>query len=130
PPRHGEGNRPTNQFRIFRKALLASALLACTALATTALVWQRMEPLSLSRAEALSVTVLDRNDRLLRAYTTPDGRWRLPVEAKDIDPRYLTMLLAFEDKRFRSHRGVDPYALGRAGWLLVRHGRIVSGGST
>ena len=54
------------------------------------------------RAEALSVTVLDRNDRLLRAYTTPDGRWRLPVEAKDVDPRYLAMLLAFEDKRFRS----------------------------
>ena len=89
-----------------------------------------MEPLPLSRAEALSVTVLDRNDRLLRAYTTADGRWRLPVEVKDVDPRYLAMLLAFEDKRFRSHRGVDPYAIGRAGWLLVRHARIVSGGST
>ena len=93
-------------------------------------VWQRMEPLPLARSEALSVTVLDRNDRLLRAYTTPDGRWRLPVEVKDVDPRYLAMLLAFEDKRFRTHRGVDPYAIGRAGWLLVRHGRIVSGGST
>ena len=78
----------------------------------------------------LSVTVLDRNDRLLRAYTTPDGRWRLPVEVKDVDPRYLAMLLAFEDKRFRRHRGVDPCALGRAGWQLVRHRRIVSGGST
>ena len=89
-----------------------------------------MEPLALSRAEALSVTVLDRNDRLLRAYTTADGRWRLPVEVKDVDPRYLAMLLAFEDKRFRSHRGVDPYALARASWLLVRHARIVSGGST
>ena len=59
-----------------------------------------------------------------------DGRWRLPVAAKDVDPRYLAMLLAFEDKRFRTHRGVDPYAIGRAAWLLVRHGRIVSGGST
>ena len=95
-----------------------------------AVIWQRMEPLPLSRAEALSVTVLDRNDHLLRAYTTPDGRWRLPVEVKDVDPRYLAMLLAFEDKRFRSHHGVDPYAIGRAGWLLVRHARIVSGGST
>ena len=60
-----------------------------------------LEPLSLARAEALSVTVLDRNDRLLRAYTTPDGRWRLPVGAEDVDPRYLAMLIAFEDKRFR-----------------------------
>src|SRR5207244_12376954 len=59
-----------------------------------------------------------------------DGRWRLPVEVKEVDPRYLAMLLAFEDKRFRSHHGVDPYALARAAWLLGRHARIVSGGST
>ncbi len=76
------------------------------------------------------MTVLDRNDRLLRAYTTPDGRWRLPVDPKDVDARYLAMLIAFEDKRFRAHHGVDPWAVGRAGWQLVRHGRIVSGGST
>jgi penicillin-binding protein 1C len=106
------------------------ALLVCTAIAAVAVIWQRMSPLSLARAEALSVTVLDRNDRLLRAYTTADGRWRLPVEAKDVDPRYLAMLMAFEDRRFRTHRGVDPYAIGRASWLLARHGRIVSGGST
>jgi len=89
-----------------------------------------MPPLSLARAETMSVTVLDRNDRLLRAYTTPDGRWRLPVAAKDVDPRYLAMLMAFEDRRYNSHYGVDPYAIGRASWQLVRHGRIVSGGST
>jgi penicillin-binding protein 1C len=74
--------------------------------------------------------VLDRNDRLLRAYTTPDGRWRLPADAKDVVARYLAMLLAFEDKRFRVHHGVDPWAIGRAAWQLIRHRRIVSGGST
>ena len=47
-----------------------------------------------------------------------------------MDPRYLAMLLAFEDKRFRSHSGVDGWALLRASWQLVRHQRIVSGGST
>jgi penicillin-binding protein 1C len=100
------------------------------AIAAVAVVWYRTEPLSLARAEGLSVTVLDRNDRLLRAYTAPDGRWRLPVEPKEVDPRYVAMLLAFEDRRFRSHHGVDPVAIGRAGWQLVRHRRIVSGGST
>src|SRR5205809_7953720 len=104
-------------WRSARRALLVAALLAVASAVSLGVVWQRMPPLSLSRAEALSVTVLDRNDRLLRAYTTPDGRWRLPVEVKEVDPRYLAMLLAFEDKRFRSHRGVDPYALGRAAWL-------------
>ena len=117
-------------WRAVQRTALAAALLVVAGAASLTIFWQRMEPLSLSRAEALSVTVLDRSDRLLRAYTTPDGRWRLPVEVKDVDPRYLAMLLAFEDKRFRSHRGVDPYALGRAGWLLARHARIVSGGST
>jgi penicillin-binding protein 1C len=109
-------------------AALLAALLAVVG--TVALIWQRLEPLPLGRAEALSVTVLDRNDRLLRAYTTADGRWRLPIEPKEVDARYLAMLLAFEDRRFRSHRGVDPIAIGRAGWQLVRHRRIVSGGST
>jgi penicillin-binding protein 1C len=47
-----------------------------------------------------------------------------------VDPRYLTMLVAYEDRRFRSHPGVDPLALARAGYQWARHGRIVSGGST
>jgi penicillin-binding protein 1C len=114
--------------RVVRGALLAIAVLACGAIGTVA--WVRLEPLSLARAEALSVTVLDRDDRLLRAYAASDGRWRLPVEVKDVDARYLAMLVAYEDKRFRRHPGVDAWAFVRAGWLLVRHQRILSGGST
>jgi penicillin-binding protein 1C len=97
---------------------------------TIGLIWLQLGPLPLSRAESLSVTVLDRDDRLLRAYTTADGRWRLPVDVKDVDPRYLAMLVAFEDKRFRSHHGIDAWAVGRAVWQLAAHQRIVSGGST
>ncbi|MGD9846500.1 MAG: transglycosylase domain-containing protein, partial [Variibacter sp.] len=77
-----------------------------------------------------STQVLDRDGRLLRAYTTPDGRWRLPVAEKDVDPRYIDTLIAYEDKRFRKHRGIDPIAVARAAWQLLRNGRIVSGGST
>src|SRR5215216_2209696 len=39
-------------------------------------------------------------------------------------------LVAYEDKRFRQHHGVDPWALGRAAWQLATSGRVVSGGST
>jgi penicillin-binding protein 1C len=113
-----------------RGLLLAVVILACVAAGTVAWVWVQLEPLSLARAEALSVTVLDRNDRLLRAYVAADGRWRLPAEVKEVDQRYLAMLMAYEDKRFRRHRGVDPWAVARALWLLVRHGRPLSGGST
>ena len=48
----------------------------------------------------------------------------------EVDARYLAMLIAVEDKRFRSHHGVDPFAMLRAGWQLIRNRRVVSGGST
>ena len=116
--------------RGLRVLLITTATFVCGVIGLVAWTWVRLEPLSLARAEALSVTVLDRNDRLLRAYTSADGRWRLPAEVKDVDPRYLAMLIAYEDRRFRRHHGVDPLAIGRAGWLLVRHKRLLSGGST
>jgi len=92
--------------------------------------WREMQRVSLARADVLSVVVLDREDRLLRAYAGADGRWRLPVDVKDVDPRYLAMLVAYEDRRFRAHHGVDALAIARAVGLMARHGRPVSGGST
>ncbi|WP_213775396.1 penicillin-binding protein 1C [Bradyrhizobium sp. dw_78] len=88
-------------------------------------------PLPLAQARQVSTTVLDRNGKLLRAYAMADGRWRLPVDAKkDVDPVYLKLLFAYEDKRFYSHDGVDPWALGRAALQLLTRDHIVSGGST
>jgi len=74
--------------------------------------------------------VLDHEGRLLRAYATSDGRWRLPATEQDVDPRFLKLLFAYEDKRFRSHYGVDPVSLGRAAIQFAASGRIISGGST
>jgi penicillin-binding protein 1C len=74
--------------------------------------------------------VLDRNGRLLRAFPVADGRWRMPASLADVDPSFVETLIAYEDKRFRSHGGVDLRALGRAAFQLVRHRRPVSGGST
>lgn len=88
-----------------------------------------LEP-NLEVADDLSVTVLDRHDRLLRAFTTEGGRWRLPVTVAGVDSRYLDMLVAYEDGRFYRHHGVDPAALARAAVQLARNGRIISGGST
>ncbi|MET0444817.1 MAG: penicillin-binding protein 1C [Pseudorhodoplanes sp.] len=77
-----------------------------------------------------STEVVDREGRLLRPYATEEGRWRLRTRIEDVDPRYLDMLIAYEDRRFRKHHGVDPLALVRGAWLWVRHREIVSGGST
>ena len=78
----------------------------------------------------LSHVVLDRDGRLLRAYATKEGRWRLPATVEDVDPRFLKLLFAYEDKRFYSHHGVDPLAMARAAFQLISQGHIVSGAST
>ncbi len=77
-----------------------------------------------------SVEVLDREGRLLRAYTVSDGRWRLPVDLADVDPDYVEMLLTYEDRRFRDHAGVDLRAMARAVAQALWNGRVISGGST
>jgi penicillin-binding protein 1C len=77
-----------------------------------------------------STLVVDREGRLLRPYPTFEGRWRLPASIDSVDPRFFALLFAYEDKRFRSHFGVDPGALVRAAVQFVANGRIVSGGST
>lgn len=77
-----------------------------------------------------SAVVLDRNGLLLRPFTTAAGRWRLPVEASQVDKRFIAMLIGYEDKRFYDHHGVDYLALARAGLQLATSGRIISGGST
>src|SRR5882724_3121635 len=93
--------------------------------------WVRSLPPAPTLAELdVSTQVLDRNGRLLRAYATPDGRWRLPATVDDVDPRFVEMLLAYEDRRFRDHAGVDPLAMARAAWQWAGNGRVISGGST
>lgn len=102
----------------------AAAILACAA-------WvYSLGPAPRGANLEYSHVVLDREGRLLRAYATSDGRWRLPATEQDVDPRYLKMLFAYEDKRFREHHGVDPFSLGRAAIQFVANGHIVSGGST
>lgn len=76
------------------------------------------------------VEVLDRDGSLLRAYTVENGRWRLPVSYNAVDPGYIEMLVAYEDRRFWQHPGVDLRAFARAAWQRVTTGRVVSGGST
>ena len=90
----------------------------------------RAFPPPLDRALPVSVEVRDRNGELLRAFATPAGNWRLDADLDAIDPNFVRMLVAYEDRRFFDHIGVDPLAVARAAWQLVRNGRVVSGGST
>ena len=77
-----------------------------------------------------AVEVRARDGSLLRALAVEDGRMRLALHLDDTDPQFIEMLIAYEDKRFYSHDGVDKRALVRAVAQAAQHGKIVSGGST
>ena len=117
--------------RLIKKAAAVSAAVLLVIAGAFALWVISLGPLPLEQARQVSATIVDRNGKLLRAYAMSDGRWRLPVDAKTaVDPAYMKLLLAYEDKRFYAHGGIDPLAIGRAAFQLVSSGRIVSGGST
>jgi penicillin-binding protein 1C len=108
---------------------IAGGLGAAGALAGA--IWAHsLGPAPLGKNLEYSHVVLDREGRLLRAYATTEGRWRLPVSERDVDPRFLKLLFTYEDKRFREHHGIDPLSMGRAAVQLVSRGQIISGGST
>jgi penicillin-binding protein 1C len=82
------------------------------------------------RRAAWSVAVEYRDGTPAYVFLAPDDKWRLPVAVDDVDPRFVSALVALEDKRFWRHDGVDPIAIVRAAISDVVHARRVSGGST
>jgi penicillin-binding protein 1C len=121
----------THRWRRIKLAVAALGVACLVAVGGFAIWVVSLGPLPLAQARQASQTVVDRHGKLLRAYAMADGRWRLPVDAKaNVDPTYLKLLFAYEDKRFYSHHGIDPLALSRAALQLGSRGRIVSGGST
>src|SRR5215204_971896 len=126
--RKGGGNR----LRLRRGLRFTFAIASLTVVvAITVASWiASLGPAPLGEGLSFSTVVVDRNGKLLRPYATHEGRWRLLATREGVDPRFLNMLLGYEDSRFLSHRGVDPLALGRALSQLVWNGRVVSGAST
>jgi penicillin-binding protein 1C len=124
------GAAPRRLIRRLRQAAIAACCLALAITLAGGIAAWRMGPPPFENAAPQSITVLDKDDVLLRAYTTETGRWRLPIDAGDVDPTYLKLLFAFEDRRFHRHIGVDPLSVFRVGTEVIRHGRLISGSST
>ena len=55
---------------------------------------------------------------------------RLYVPYSDIPQAWVQAIVSSEDKRFFTHSGVDPLSIIRAVFLLIKKGKVVSGGST
>ena len=117
---------------IWRKIGIGSATFAVMAVAVAVGIdaADRAFPPPLEAADVTSTEVLDTDGELLRAFATPEGRWRLKTTTAEVDPQFIRMLIAYEDRRFYEHHGVDAVAIGRAALQFVTHGRVVSGAST
>ncbi len=108
--RFWDGPEPPRRLRVRWKDGVVSRLLDLDSGAELPLV--RLEPVPVA-----SIHPLHGEDRIL-------------VRRADLPDRFVSGLLAVEDRRFRSHHGVDPMAILRALLADLRAGAVVQGGST
>jgi penicillin-binding protein 1C len=92
-------------------------------------MWFAVPPGSLF-PDDYSTLVFDTQGRLLRATLAKDAQYRFPLESQELPDKYVTALVASEDKRFFSHPGVDPLALAGAAVTNIQQRERVRGGST
>jgi penicillin-binding protein 1C len=86
-------------------------------------------PPALLRPPIQSIALFDRNGIPLRE-TRVAERFSHELALKEVPRHVIDAILAAEDKRFYSHHGIDWLATGRAAFVGLTHGRIVSGAST
>lgn len=77
-----------------------------------------------------STVVRYRDGHPAHVFLSPDDAWRISADLDEVDPKYVEALLAFEDRRFYTHGGVDVWSIGRAVVTNLAAGRVVSGAST
>jgi penicillin-binding protein 1C len=112
----------------WRRRLWGAAVVGVLFMAGIGLL-DRCFPLPLAQTDG-AVVVVAADGSPLRAYPSRDDVWRYPVVPAQVSPHYVQTLLAYEDRWFYWHPGVNPLSMLRAGWQWVVHGHIVSGGST
>ncbi|MBK7093384.1 MAG: transglycosylase domain-containing protein [bacterium] len=113
------------------RTALKTMLLVCFALPLVAIAIDRLFPLPQEKLNPPSSTLLlDKDGNLLRAFLAPDEMWRLRVESDDISPLLKKATLAYEDRHFRYHPGVNPISIVRAAVANIRAGKVAQGGST
>jgi penicillin-binding protein 1C len=118
--------RTTRPWRAALGILLAWLSAALLLLAADALL---PPPLPASGAGVASV-VLARDGSPLRAFPDRHGIWRMRVAMDEVSPLYLEALIAYEDRWFWRHAGINPLSVLRAAGQWLTHGRAVSGAST
>lgn len=79
---------------------------------------------------AYSTIVLDDKDEVVHAFLSPDQKWRMKTELKEISPVLRKTIIYKEDKYFYYHPGVNPAAMARATFMNLFKMKRTSGAST
>lgn len=74
-----------------------------------------------------NVKILDANGALLANRGDTGGE---AVRLEQLPPHLIEAVMAIEDRRFKTHFGIDPIGLTRAMVTNIAAGRVVQGGST
>lgn len=118
-------------FLIRALILLSAVFLVTTLIVNVAVVVaNQLYPVNMDRYADRSSVVLAADNSLLDIGFTRDFQRRMPVTVDEVSNDYLRALIAYEDKRFYRHSGVDYLALIRSMGQMVRHRRVISGAST
>ena len=112
-----------------RKNFLIS-FFVMTAFGFFSLLFFLMNSPELGRLSKLSNVIRSNSGETINLRLTSSGHWREPADLNRIDPLLIKMLVAYEDKRFWHHHGVDPYAIIRAFFSVAKSGKFYSGAST
>ncbi len=111
------------------KRLIAASVIFL--LVTPLLLWiaDKIWPLPDPEPQIATIVTAEDGTPLWR-FADKEGIWRYHVTLSDVSPEYLQALIAYEDRWFYQHPGVNPIAILRAAWQDLSSGKIVSGGST
>lgn len=121
-----DSHRPSLGKRFWLALAMGIAVLPLIAFPVLDHFW----PLDRDRLDRpLATRILDRHQRVVRLHLSSDGYWRFRVAPEEIPENLKRAVLAFEDRFFYWHCGVNPVSLARAALHNLGHARL-TGGST
>lgn len=112
-----------------RKIALKSGCAVISVLFTVVLCAILCAP-DMSLYDGSSREVTDSEGNILSYTLSPEGDFRFRITTSEVDPIYLKLLIAGEDKRFYLHPGIDPISIARAFLGNLKALRRISGAST
>ena len=97
-----------------------------------ALLLNSIYPLPIEKlAPPSSTVILDRNGEILRVFLSKNDTWQIDEPLLDqISQKLQSAVLAYEDRWFYLHPGINPFSIIQALITNIRSGQILRGGST